>query len=327
MNNQQVKEQILQKIKNYQRIIITRHFRPDGDAIGSTKGLWRILKLTYPEKEILLLNEDMSDYLSFLGGEDSPIPEKDYADALVIVIDTATENRISNKKYNLGREIIKIDHHIPVQDYGTICWVEDWRSSACEMIADFYNTFKNELKIDEEAATYIYTGMVTDSGRFRYESSKGETLRRAAQLLDIGVDTETLFANLYMEDFDYLKFQSYVYGKMKISPNGVAYLYVNRAMQEKFSLTEEQASAAISFLSSIKGSLIWIAFIDNADGSIRVRLRSRFVTVNEIAEHYRGGGHAMASGATVMDKKEMKALLAEADEHLKNYKETHEGWL
>ena len=80
-------------------------------------------------------------------------------------------------------------------------------------------------------------------------------------------------------------------------------------------------------METIKKSLIWIAFIDSGDGSIRVRLRSRFVTVSELAERYNGGGHACAAGATVYSKAEMKKLLREADALLKAYKENNEGWL
>ena len=100
-------KQILDVIEAYDRIILFRHFRPDGDAIGSTKGLREILRLTYPEKEILLINNDQSDYLAFLGGEDDPIPDEGYADALGIVLDTATPDRISNKKFELCRELVK----------------------------------------------------------------------------------------------------------------------------------------------------------------------------------------------------------------------------
>ena len=116
--NREKMEIILQKIKEYNRIIIFRHFRPDGDAIGSTKGIREILKLSFPEKEIYLLNSDYSDYLDFLGGEDEPIADELYADALALVLDTGSENRISNKKYKLCREIAKIDHHIDHQPYG-----------------------------------------------------------------------------------------------------------------------------------------------------------------------------------------------------------------
>lgn len=318
---------ILEKIKEYDRIIIFRHFRPDGDAIGSTKGFQRILQLSFPEKEIYLQNDDFSDYMKFLGEEDAPISEFMYRDALGIVLDTGTAARISNKKYVLCKEIIKLDHHIPIDSYAPIEWVEEERSSTCEMVAAFYDYFKDELKIDKEAATYIYTGMVTDSGRFRFRDVSDETMRLAGTMLSLGIDTEWIYANLYMKDFETYKFEAYVYQRIKMTENGVAYFHVTEAMKEKFGLTMENASAAVSYMDAIKGSLIWIAFIDSPDGTIRVRIRSRFLHVNQIGEKYRGGGHASACGATLHDKKEIKKLLADADKLLKEYKETHEGWL
>ena len=325
--NYEIKKQILDKIKEYNKIIIFRHKRPDGDATGSTKGLQRILKLTYPEKEILLQNADFADYMAFLGGEDTPIADEEYTDALGIVIDTGTMERISNQKFSLCKEIIKIDHHINIAPYGDPMWVEEERSSACEMIADFYNTFKDELKIDSQAATYIYCGMVTDSGRFRFRDVSGETMRLAGMLLDIGIDTDKMYANLYMKEFHLYKFEAYAYGQMQITENGVAYLHVTKEMQEMFGLSQEDASASVSLMDSIKNSLIWLAFIDNDDGSIRVRLRSRFVTINCIGEKYRGGGHACAAGATVYSVEEMHSLIADADARLKEFKENNEGWL
>ncbi len=321
------KKTILDKIKQYDKIIIFRHKRPDGDAVGSTKGLREILRLTFPEKDIRLINCDYADYVAFLGDEDAAVEDSFYSDALAIVLDTATADRISNQKFSLCREIIKLDHHINLEHYGDYEWVEEERSSVCEMVADFYRTFKDELKMSKEAATYIYTGMVTDSGRFRFRSVSGETLRLAGMLLDEGIDLDTLHANLYMKEFHTLKFQAYVYEQMQITENGVAYLHVTREMQELFSLTYEEASASVSYMESIKNSLIWIAFIDNDDGSIRVRLRSRFVTVNPIAEKYHGGGHACACGATVYSKEEMQSLISDTDARLKEYKENNEGWL
>lgn len=317
---------ILNKIKEYNKIIIFRHFRPDGDAIGSTKGLQRILKLTYPEKKILLINNDYADYLAFLGGEDEKISDEEYKDALAIVCDTATAARISNQKYSLCREIVKIDHHIPIESYGNYEWVEEERSSTCEMIACFYDTFSDELKIDTEAATYIYAGMVTDSGRFRFRDVSAETMRLAGVVLQNNIDTDVLFANLYLKDFEEFKFESYAHKKMKMTKNGVVSLFVTKAMQKKLGLTKEQASASVSFMDSIKGSLIWIAFIEG-DGEIRVRLRSRFVKISDLAEEYRGGGHACAAGATLVSKAEMKELLAKADALLGDYKANNEGWL
>ena len=329
MNNLEIMTAILQKIEEYPRIMLFRHVRNDGDCVGATKGLKEIIRLTWPEKEVYLIDEETAKYLAFMGPEDEPVADELYADALGIVLDTASEARISNKKYTLCRELIKIDHHIPLEHYGQLEWVEEERSSACEMIAVFYETFRDRLKINSQAATYLYTGMVTDSGRFKYSGVTGDTLRSAAVLLDVGVDTDTLFARLYLEAFEYLKFKAHIYEKMKITDHGVAYIFVDREMQEQFGLSLEQASAVIGNLDSIRGCICWIAFIETGDeqGTIRVRLRSRFVHINSIAEQYRGGGHACASGATLYSLDEMSELLQKADEHIREYKETHEGWL
>lgn len=327
--NYEIKKQILDKMAEYSRIILFRHVRGDGDCVGATKGLKEILRLTWPEKEVYVIDAETAKYLEFMGPEDAELPDEMYADALGIVLDTASESRISNKKYTLCREVIKIDHHIPLEHYGSIEWVEEVRSSCCEMVVDFYNTFRDVLKINSEAATHLYTGMVTDSGRFKYSGVTGDTLRNAAILLDVGVDTDLLFARLYLEAYEYLKFKAHIYERMQITENGVAYIYIDRAMQEEFGLSLEQASACIGNLDSIRGCISWIAFIESGDeaGTIRVRLRSRFVHINSIAEKYRGGGHACASGATVYNREEVDALLSDTDALVKEYKETHEGWL
>lgn len=319
---------VLDEIKKYERIIIFRHFRPDGDAVGSTKGLKRILELTFPEKEIVLQNCDFSNYLSFLGGEDEIREDEFYSSALGIVIDTGTVKRVSNQKFTLCNKVIKIDHHIPLENYGDINWVEEHRCSSCELITAFYAEMKDELKIDTEAATYLYTGLVTDSGRFRFREVSGDTMRLAGLLLDQGVDTDHLYANLYMKDFEEFKFEGYVLNNIKITENGVAYFYIDQATINEFGLSLEQASACVSYMDAIKNSLIWIAFIETGkDDEIRVRLRSRFVTVNEIGEKYEGGGHACASGATVHSIEQMNELLLDADRVLGEYKKNNEGWL
>ena len=325
----EIKQSILQKIKEYQRIFLFRHVRNDGDCVGATKGLKEILKASFPEKEIYLIDEDTAAYLEFMGPEDAPVEKELYDDALGIVLDTASEARISNKNYKRCKELIKIDHHIPLESYGTINWVEEDRPSCCEMVVDLYSAFSDQLVLNKQAAEYLYTGMITDTGRFKYSGVGGDTMRAAAVLLDVGVDTDTLFARLYLEAFEYLKFKAHLYQIMQVTENGVAYLYIDKATQEQFGLTLEQASATVGTLDSIRGCISWIVFIENGDeqGSIRVRMRSRFVHINSVAEKYRGGGHACASGATVYGQEEVQALLQDTDALVKEYKETHEGWL
>ena len=325
--NLETKQKVLDKIKQYNKIVIARHVRPDGDAIGSSHGLAEVLRASFPEKQVIVANQDASEYMAFLNTEETDPKSVDYTDALAIVVDLAGLERCSNKEVEKAKEIIKIDHHIEITPFGDISWVEDDRSSVCEMIAAFACTFPNELKLTKRAALLLYTGMVTDSGRFQYVETSSETLRMAAFLMDMGIDTQSLFANLYMEDFDYYKFKSHVYEQMSITESGVAFIYVDNVMQKEFHLSREAASNSVDFLSKIKGSLIWLAFIDNPDGSIRVRVRSRFLAVNKLAERYHGGGHANASGATAYSLQEMAQLINDADALLREYKRNNEGWL
>ena len=243
------------------------------------------------------------------------------------MVDTGDAERISNPKYALCRELIKIDHHPDRDAYADLSWVEEHSASCCEMIAAFYTHFQHELRMDQEAAALLYTGIVTDSGRFRYPEVNGDTLRYAAALLDAGVDTQRLFSQLYLRDAASLRFQAYVYEHLQLTENGVAYLHIDAQTQQRFGLSFEDASAAIGYLDSIRGCLCWLAFIDAPDNTIRVRLRSRFVAINTLAARHHGGGHAFASGATVYSKDEIQSLIAEADALVRDYKAEHSDWL
>ena len=306
--------EILNAIKKYNRIVISRHTRPDGDCLGSTYALKRIIQLTWPEKEVYVINSDKSNNLAFLGKDDPQI--ESYQDTLVIVLDTSTAARISNPRFNEGSFIVKIDHHRDSQKYGNIEWVESYRSSVSEMVASFYNDYSDELKIDSYAATCLYAGICTDSGYFKFGSTAPETLKLAAMLMEKGVDTENLYARLELVDFRILKYQSKVINNVKITPNGVAYYYVSEDVKKEFNLSEEEASMGVDFFNSIKGSPIWLLFVQQ-EGSGRVRLRSRFIALNELAGRYNGGGHANACGATVYTDAQMQALIDEADQLLK----------
>lgn len=318
---------ILEKIKKYNKIVLFRHVRPDGDAMGATLGLARILRLTYPAKDIRLLSTDRSDAVAFLGEDDAPVSDDFFSDALGIVLDTATPERIANPQYTLCPEMIKIDHHINVAPYGDVMWVEEGASSTCEMIVALWDALRDEWQMDREAAAYLYTGMVTDSGRFRFDSVTGDTLRYAAMLLDMGIETEMMYANLYMKDVAELRFQSAVYDRMRLTENGVAYVYIDRKTKQSFGLTDEQAGEAVNCLSEIKGSLVWFVVLEADNGETRIRLRSRFVAINELAAKYHGGGHAHACGARVDSDEELASLIADADALLADYKARYDGWL
>lgn len=318
-------EAAIGEIKKYGRIIIHRHTNPDGDAIGSQAGLKHIIKENFPEKEVYAVGDAAGRYAFIEDSAPDIIPDEYYKGALSVVLDTSAKALVSDGRYVLADKILRMDHHIFCEEIADVDIDEPSFESCCGLIAAFAK--ECNLKLSPVAANALYTGMVTDSGRFRFRSVTGETLRRAGALLDMGIDTDTLYAQLYLENFDYIEFKAYIYKRIKMTENGVAYIIVDKKMQEKFSLSREDASNVISFLDSIRGSIIWLAFIENDDGTIRVRLRSRFVTVNELAAKYHGGGHDCASGATAYSKKEMNSIISDADALIKEYKSTHEGWL
>ncbi|MBQ4000837.1 MAG: bifunctional oligoribonuclease/PAP phosphatase NrnA [Lachnospiraceae bacterium] len=321
--NTEIKQQILNDILQYDTIIISRHRRPDGDASGSTLGLQKLLQASFPDKRIFLDNEDYAEFTAFLGDEGPHPSDEDYENALVIVIDTGTIDRVSNHRAESGKKLIKIDHHIDNRPFGDVSWVEEERSSACEMIVDFFQTFEDRLILNKEAATCLYAGMVTDSGRFKYQGTDARTLRAAAILLERNIDMERLYANLYMEDFAVHLFDADLTRRVKMTPNGVAWLYISKTLRKNRGMSQETASNTVNLMDKIKGSLIWLAFIENDDASIRVRLRSRFIEVESLAGRFGGGGHANASGATVYSRKEVQMLLQEADDMLGAFKAEH----
>lgn len=313
-----IKKVILEKIKKYNTIIIHRHIRPDGDCIGSALGLRNILRMSFPDKKIYSAGYDTVKYLDFLGKEDI-VPEEEYNEALVIILDTANLTRVAGENYNKGKEIIKIDHHVEVEKYGEINYVRENFPSTSMVIMDFFKTFPDELKMDAEGARALYVATITDTGRFRYNSVNGQTLRLSGDLLDYGFNTDDIYAHLNIKDKELLKLQGYVLNNFKTSKNGVSYIYLNKKIQKKFNVSTEDASALVNTLDSIRGSLIWLLFID-IEGVIRVRLRSRYIGVLDLAQRYSGGGHRQASGASVKNKNEIKKMVKEADEDLRLFK-------
>ncbi|MBO7376514.1 MAG: DHH family phosphoesterase, partial [Clostridia bacterium] len=170
-------EAIYQKILEFDSIIIIRHKRPDGDALGSSFGLREVLRASFPEKRVICQSEDSSLNLSFMGSDDPDVPAEEYRKSLVISLDTATCDRLSNSHWQEAGCLVRIDHHVDIKPYCEISWVEDKRSSTCEMIVAFCDKFSERLKLTPGAAELLYTGMVTDSGRFQTRDVTGDTLR------------------------------------------------------------------------------------------------------------------------------------------------------
>jgi bifunctional oligoribonuclease and PAP phosphatase NrnA len=309
-------KRILNKIKQAETVIIHGHKRPDGDCYGAQFGLKNIIKTTYPEKHVYVVGQT-SDFVDFVGKVDTITDDK-YANALVIVVDTATAERISDPRYEMGSYLIKIDHHIPVDDYGDLRWVDTSFPSCAQMIAYFYHTFKDELKLTKEGAIALYTGIVTDTGRFRYRGVSKVTHQLAGMLLDKGVDVEFIDQSLSKETLNMIALKGYVYSNY-VACDGFIYIKMTRDVINKYGITDEQAASLVNSLSGIEGFPVWALFIEYPD-EIRIRLRSNGPTINTLANKYEGGGHAKASGCRIKNWKEIDQFVKDAEKVVKDYK-------
>lgn len=310
-------QKILNKIKKYETIIIHGHKRPDGDCYGSQFGFKNIIEQSFPKKKVYVVGE-RSAFVDFVGKIDV-IPDETYQNALSIVVDTAVEDRISDPRYKLGKEIIKIDHHIPVDDYGDIRWVDTNFPSCAQMIAYFYFTYKKQLKMNLEGAIAMYTGIVTDTGRFRFRGVSQLTHQMAGMLIDKGVDVEYIDGKLGKETLEMIALKGYVYSNF-VTAEGFVYLKMTRDIIEKYSVSDEQAASVVGLLGGIEGFPVWALFIEYPN-EVRIRLRSNGPTINELANRYGGGGHAKASGCRLEGWEQLPEFIKDAETVIKAYKE------
>ncbi|WP_179104440.1 DHH family phosphoesterase [Virgibacillus proomii] len=290
-------KKILESIKNYDTIIIHRHVRPDPDAIGSQVGLKEIIRLSFPEKKVFAVGADEPS-LTFLAQMDH-VSDEQYQNALVIICDTANTSRICDQRYNLGKQLIKIDHHPNVDAYGDIQWVDTSASSTSEMIYDFYlQTKEYGLTCNDAAARLLYAGIVGDTGRFLYPSTTKKTFVLAAELVTYRFDRSKLYDGMYSISDKLAKLKGYIYQNFNLWDGGLAFVKLTKSILEEFEIKPTETGQLVSILGDIEGIVAWVVFIEEEE-QIRVRLRSKGPTINELAAKYNGGGHPLASGATV----------------------------
>ena len=322
---------IIDEIIKYQTIILHRHIRPDGDCIGTQMGLYYFITSNFPKKRVLLTGDAIPSYLEKYAKIDTVL-DSDYKDALVFVVDTSASDRICDKRYTTGKELIKIDHHNNSEDFGDINIVDENSPSCASILTKLFKKYSEEMGyiVSKECATCLYLGITTDTGRFRYRGVTGDIMIDAGYLVNKGVDLENLYNDLYIQDVAPLRLQGFVFNHFKCTENGVLYIHFTKRMMHKFGVEREEAANLVNSLANIRYHMIWLAFIDQEKidettqkkvKETRVRMRSRFITINDIAEKYHGGGHLQASGATVHNKKEFNELLKDCDERLKEYKE------
>ena len=312
-----VQEEILATIKEFDRIIIHRHQRPDPDALGSQVGLAEILRASFPEKEIYQVGGPVEglDYLALM----QTIPDDLYKGALVIVTDTANAPRVSDQRYDQGAKLIKIDHHPNDEPYGELVWVNTKASSCSEMIVSFWQMFQNELTMTQEAARLLYAGIVGDTGRFLYPATTATTLRLAAELLDYGFDAAKINRQLDQVSRSVARLSGYVYENIEIDEIGAGKVILSQELQQRFGVVDSETSAVVSLPGKIDEVMAWAIFVEQPEGYYRVRMRSKGPVINEIAKRHHGGGHPLASGANAKDLEEVAVIYQEIQAAIKEF--------
>lgn len=302
---------LLEKIKRYDTVIIHRHKQPDGDAIGSQVGLKLILKENFPEKNIYAVGDDPKRYSFVEGSLMDQIEDEVYKNALAIVLDTSATHLISDDRYKTAEATARVDHHLFVE---TICDTEIIDNSF-ESCAGLLGAFvkKTGLKLCPLGAKALFTGMVTDSGRFKYDSVNSQTFEVASFLMTQGFSTADIYTNLYADDFKMIRMRAEFVLKIKFTKNNVAYIVT--PLDEFLSLGVDSFTVSrgmVNTMADIKGVSIWVNFTQTEAG-VLAELRSSAYDINKIAVKYGGGGHLKASGATLTDLDTAYKMLEDLD--------------
>ena len=300
-------EKVIEAIEKYDRIIIHRHSNPDGDAIGSQVGLKNILKDNYPQKEIYAVGDASKRYGFIEDSATDEIPDDYYNGALAFVLDTSATSLISDERYKLADTVIKMDHHIFCEEFADIEVINTSFESCCGLIGMFAK--KCNLNVSSLAAKALYTGMITDSGRFRYDSTSSQTFEVASFLMEQNFSTNDIFSNLYADELPFIQLRATFVLKITKTEYPVAYIYTTLDEAKSYNAdTFTISRGMVNTMGDVKGIDIWVNFTETENG-VLCEIRSNKYNINPIAVKYGGGGHAKASGATIKDRAEAMQML------------------
>ena len=304
-------ENIIELIKRYDTIIIHRHKKPDGDALGSQIGLKNIILDNFPGKTVYIVGDPAGRYAFMDGSVMDEIPDDAYRGALAIILDTSAKALISDDRYTLAEATARLDHHIFCEKIADTEVTDTSYESCCGLITDL--AVSSGLALGSASAKALYTGMVTDSGRFRYDSTSAKTHRLASALMEQDFSTTDIYRGLYQDNFDNIRLRATFVLKIQFTEAGVAYIFTPKSEVESLGVdTFTISRGMVGTMSEIKGVDVWANFTETDDG-ILAELRSSVYNINRVAVKYGGGGHEKASGATLATRADVDAMLRDLD--------------
>ena len=306
---------IVNKIKEYDTIVIARHIGVDPDALCSQLALRDSIRLTYPEKKVLAIGTGSSKFLNI--GRLDKIEKVE--NALLIVTDTPDLKRVDSLDFSQGSYSIKIDHHPFIEKFCDMELIEDTRSSACEIILNII--FSTELKCNDSIAELLYMGIVSDSNRFLFSSCNSDTFLTVSKLMDLyHIDLDDVYEKLYLRPLSEVRLEGYISLNMKVTQNRLGYVIINDEVINQFGVDSASPGNMINDFNFIKEVVVWATITeDKKNDQYRISIRSRGPEVNKILENHNGGGHKYACGAKVKTLDEAIAIMKDLDDLLKNY--------
>ncbi|MCX5699322.1 MAG: bifunctional oligoribonuclease/PAP phosphatase NrnA [Candidatus Omnitrophica bacterium] len=299
--------EICRSIKKHNNFLITAHTSPEGDALGSVLGFYNLIKKL--GKQAIIISDDQLPYgYDFLPGINHirRLGKKfKYIkfDCLVVLdcADLKRTGRVYKLKTN-SQPVLNIDHHISNQIFGDVNWVNPRASSCSEMIYHLHKRLG--LAMDKDTALVLYTGMMTDTGSFRYSNTASSTFKAVAELLKFGVNVAQTYRYAY-ENIPppEVRLLLKLLSKIKFfGQSRIAVFEINSELLRGKKIGIDLADHVLSFGRAIRGVEVVVLFKNNLrpKSQVRVNLRSQGrVDVNKIAAFFGGGGHKTAAGCTI----------------------------
>jgi phosphoesterase RecJ-like protein len=299
-------------IQKSEKIILLRHKDPDWDAYGSQFGMYFALKETFPKKNILAAGD--SNALNCFQPMD-PVSREDYRNALVIIMDTVAKSMLLNDDFVEAEKVVLIDHHLNEPDVRFDEMVIDRSASSCSEIV-FHLLKEWKLPIPVSAARALMIGIISDTGRFLYNGTNSRTFSYAGELMKFGVNLPEIYEMMYTEPLNMKKVKAAFFNSVQYTPHQVAYRKNDRDFMLEHQVDVQTVSRGlVNQMAGAKEVRIWANFtFDERIGKILCEIRSRNVSVVDVARKYGGGGHAQACGCTVETWEDTDRILADLDQ-------------
>ena len=295
---------LIDTIRGAERILVTSHIVPDGDAIGSVLGLGLTL-MGMGKKGFMAVDGGVPRNMTFLPGSSYISPDaEEIPDGLdlALILDVGSYERIGEiaRPAKSAGARINVDHHMTNSGFTEISWIDTSAPATGSMVADLIKALGSGFSA--ASATAIFCAVSTDTGSFRYSNTDSDCFKLAAELIDAGADLHSVSMNVYeSRPYSAIKGLGAVLSGIELRAGGkVAVMEISRALMDEYGLSEGDVEGFISYGRSIEGVEVCVAFKELEDGLIKVGFRSKSVVdVSSVAAGFGGGGHKRASGCTL----------------------------